>query len=193
MRKTVIGALMLALAMAPAAGLAKDGGKGEGRENAPGQVKKNPFQNIPVKSADGSFAGTFNIIGFATSNAADGTPTGIDAIGLLSGTLRGQQVTNQLIRWPLAPSAMASGIAPQQAVSCDILNLVLGPLHLNLLGLVVDLNQVVLNITGATGAGNLLGNLLCGLFGILDVGGTIAAVGQLVQNLNNILAILGTL
>ena len=32
--------------------------------------------------------------------------------------------------------------------TCDVLNLVLGPLHLDLLGLVVDLNQVVLNITG---------------------------------------------
>jgi hypothetical protein len=36
--------------------------------------------------------------------------------------------------------------------SCDILNLVLGPLHLDLLGLVIDLNQVVLNITGTTGS-----------------------------------------
>jgi hypothetical protein len=55
-----------------------------------------------------------------------------------------------------------------QAPSCDILNLVLGPLHLDLLGLVVDLNQVILNITGQTGAGNLLGNLLCNLAGLLD-------------------------
>jgi len=52
--------------------------------------------------------------------------------------------------------------------TCDILGLVLGPLHLDLLGLVIDLNRVVLNITGETGAGNLLGNLLCGLTGILD-------------------------
>jgi hypothetical protein len=54
------------------------------------------------------------------------------------------------------------------AGSCDILNLVLGPLHLNVLGLNVDLNQVVLNITGQTGAGNLLGNLLCAVAGLLD-------------------------
>ena len=79
---------------------------------------------------------------------------GIDAIGLLSGTLRGQQVTNAVIRWPLASGAGTTGIAPQQ-VACDVANLVLGPLHLNLLGLVVDLNQVVLNITGATGAGRI--------------------------------------
>jgi hypothetical protein len=44
--------------------------------------------------------------------------------------------------------------------SCEILNLVLGPLDLDLLGLVVHLDQVVLNITAEQGPGNLLGNLL---------------------------------
>jgi hypothetical protein len=71
--------------------------------------------------------------------------------------------------------------------SCDILNLVLGPLHLNLLGLVVDLNQVVLNVTGMTGAGNLLGNLLCAVAGLLDGTGVLTQVSQL---LNQILGVL---
>jgi hypothetical protein len=53
-------------------------------------------------------------------------------------------------------------------LSGSILNLVLGPLHLDLLGLVVDLNRVLLDITGQTGQGKLLGNLLCGLAGILN-------------------------
>ena len=48
-----------------------------------------------------------------------------------------------------------------RGASCDILNLVLGPLDLDLLGLQVHLDRVVLNIIGATGTGNLLGNLLC--------------------------------
>ena len=38
----------------------------------------------------------------------------------------------------------------QQAPSCAILSLVLGPLHLDVLGLVIDLNRVVLNIVGQT-------------------------------------------
>jgi len=46
--------------------------------------------------------------------------------------------------------------------TCSILDLVLGPLHLDLLGLVVDLNQVHLTITGNP-AGGILGRLLCGL------------------------------
>jgi hypothetical protein len=46
--------------------------------------------------------------------------------------------------------------------TCPVLNLVLGPLHLNLLGLVVDLNQVHLKVT-ATQGGGVLGNLFCSL------------------------------
>jgi hypothetical protein len=79
----------------------------------------------------------------------------------------------------------ADGIFGLQAAppSCDILNLVLGPLHLDLLGLVIDLDQVVLNIVGQTGAGNLLGNLLCGLTGILDGGVLLARFLSVVQEL----------
>jgi hypothetical protein len=43
-----------------------------------------------------------------------------------------------------------------------VLDLILGPLHLNLLGLVVDLNKVHLAVT-ATQGGGLLGNLFCSL------------------------------
>jgi hypothetical protein len=74
------------------------------------------------------------------------------------------------------------------AGTCQILNLVLGPLHLDLLGLVIDLKQVVLNITAEAGAGNLLGNLLCAIAGLLNPGG---ALNQLINALNQLLAILG--
>ena len=77
---------------------------------------------------------------------------------------------------------------PAAQASCSILDLVLGPLHLDLLGLVVDLNQVVLDITGATGAGNLLGNLLCAITGLLDIPGAIAAITNIIGNINNILS-----
>jgi len=48
--------------------------------------------------------------------------------------------------------------------TCPILDLILGPLHLDLLGLVVDLNQVHLTIT-ATATGGVLGSLFCKLAG----------------------------
>ena len=55
-----------------------------------------------------------------------------------------------------------------RGAECDILNLVLGPLDLNLLGLEVHLKRVVLDIVAVPGAGNLLGNLLCAVAGLLD-------------------------
>jgi hypothetical protein len=82
---------------------------------------------------------------------------------------------------------------PTQVIDpCTILDLILGPLHLNLLGLVVDLNQVHLTITGQTGPGNLLGNLLCGVAHLLD-GGLLntTALTQFLNHLNTILAGLG--
>jgi len=77
------------------------------------------------------------------------------------------------------------------ASSCPILGLTLGPLHLDLLGLVIDLNQVVLNITAQPGPGNLLGNLLCAVANLLNGGGGLSAVlNQIVALLNQILAAL---
>jgi hypothetical protein len=78
------------------------------------------------------------------------------------------------------PAAAALG-------SCPILNLVLGPLDLDLLGLQVHLDKVVLNIVAQSGAGNLLGNLLCAVAGLLDQAGILT---QLTDLLNQILGIL---
>ena len=78
----------------------------------------------------------------------------------------------------------------QAAGDCEVLNLVLGPLHLDLLGLVIDLNQVHLVITAVQAPGNLLGNLLCAITHLLD--GTPTA-GGLAALLNAILALLGQL
>jgi hypothetical protein len=58
---------------------------------------------------------------------------------------------------PLSPKTTSSAV-----VACPVLNLVLGPLHLDLLGLIVDLNQVNLTIT-ATPGGGALGDLFCSL------------------------------
>jgi len=76
------------------------------------------------------------------------------------------------------------------AASCDILNLVLGPLDLNLLGLEIHLDTVELDIIAVPGAGNLLGNLLCAVAGLLDGGGLGGLLGQLSTLLNQILGIL---
>jgi len=94
-------------------------------------------------------------------------------------SLNGQPVTGR------AAAAAVSGRA-----TCDILHLVLGPLDLDLLGLQVHLNRVILDIVAVTGAGNLLGNLLCAITGILDGGPLGGLLGQLSDLLNQILAAL---
>jgi hypothetical protein len=72
---------------------------------------------------------------------------------------------------------------------CTILTLDLGPLHLDLLGLVIDLAPINLDITAVPGAGNLLGNLLCAIAGLLDGPG--AALNGIAALLNRLLTGLG--
>jgi hypothetical protein len=152
-------------------------------------AKKGAGFVVPVTGggAGNTFDGTFTIDRFVPT--ADGNTAA--AVGVLKGTVTNaagaKSTVVKNISWPVAKGA-APAAAVAAAASCDILNLVLGPLHLDLLGLVVDLNQVILNITGETGAGNLLGNLLCGITGILDGVGIGA---QLANLLNQLLGLLG--
>jgi hypothetical protein len=71
-----------------------------------------------------------------------------------------------LRRHPLKPMAFSVSLRPMTAraagATCPVLDLTLGPLNLNLLGLVVNLNQVHLTIT-ATQGGGALGDLFCSL------------------------------
>jgi hypothetical protein len=71
-----------------------------------------------------------------------------------------------LRRHPLKPMSFSVPLKPAAARAagtvCPVLDLTLGPLNLNLLGLVVDLNQVHLTIT-ATQGGGALGDLFCSL------------------------------
>ena len=85
-----------------------------------------------------------------------------------------------------ATDARTSG----RAAACDVLNLVLGPLDLNVLGLEVHLKRVVLDVVAVAGAGQLLGNLLCAVAGLLDGGPLAGLLGQLSNLLNQILAAL---
>ena len=116
----------------------------------------------------------------------DGVITAADGTKSTFTTIKSLDVT-KINGSTLADSAVSSGAAS----ACDILNLVLGPLDLNVLGLEVHLKQVVLDIVAVTGAGNLLGNLLCAVAGLLDGGPLAGLLGQLSTLLNQILAALG--
>jgi hypothetical protein len=74
------------------------------------------------------------------------------------------------------------------SATCPVLTLNLGPIHLNLLGLVVDLSAVNLHITAQSGPGNLLGNLLCSVANLLNGNGPLAGITNL---LNQILRVIG--
>ncbi|NUR07729.1 MAG: hypothetical protein HOQ45_12065 [Nocardioidaceae bacterium] len=136
--------------------------------------------------------GTFTPTSFSTQGGklmADGV---IDAVVRKGGTLRtaSQEVSIPVKRanGSSAVSAVGGrGLAGAAAASCDILNLVLGPLDLNLLGLTVHLNRVVLDIVAVPGPGNLLGNLLCAVAGLLDGTPLSGLLTQITDLLNQIL------
>jgi hypothetical protein len=143
-----------------------------------------PFHQIPIAgdipAIDGTFEGTFDLERFVRQGGqilAVGTLTGtlFDAAGNVIGT-----VENFPVRLPVNIG---------QNSTCEILFLQLGPLNLDLLGLVVFLDTVTLEITAEQGPGNLLGNLLCAIAGLLDNPGNLT--NQLTQLLNQILRILG--
>ena len=69
--------------------------------------------------------------------------------------------------------------APTEVQARPILHLDLGPLDLDLLGLRVQLDPVVLNIDAIPGQGNLLGNLLTAVAALLDG----VALGAILQDL----------
>jgi hypothetical protein len=84
-------------------------------------------------------------------------------------------VNNQLVAaGTLGPQTFTApitlGATPTADPTCPILNLELGPINLNLLGLVLETSPICLDITAERGPGNLLGNLLCSVAHLLDRG-----------------------
>lgn len=113
------------------------------------------------------------------------------ANGVLHATLRRGNGTligsvTRRITIPVRSGNNNAAAAVSQRVRCNVLNLVLGPLDLNLLGLRVQLNQVNLRITAIPGGG-LLGDLLCGVTNLLNPTGLLG--NTLAQVLNSLLAL----
>jgi hypothetical protein len=126
------------------------------------------------------FHGTYTIRRFARKGHR------MYAIGTIRGHMAGKHYVKRNVRTRVVRNSK-SGRA-QAAATCTILELTIRPIDLNLLGLMVHLDRVHLLITGQTGSGNLLGNLLCGLAGILDP--NTLNTNQLTQLLNGILGVL---
>jgi len=90
----------------------------------------------------------------------------LTALANLTGTSGAATQTVRGVELPIADATNPRAISG--VVNCQILNLVIRPIDLNLLGLVVHLDRVHLNITAVPGSGNLLGNLLCAVAHLLD-------------------------
>jgi hypothetical protein len=132
----------------------------------------------------GTFDAVFQITNFITQGG------NLVAVGELT------NVTFDLIEGAVLPTGFLAGLigavtellVTSAQGTCQILDLTLGPLDLDLLGLQVFLDEVNLNITAQGGPGNLLGNLLCAVANLLNQGGPLTGLLNL---LNQIAGILG--
>jgi hypothetical protein len=146
-------------------------------------------QKVAITGSKG-FKGTYTINRFVRSgNRAV-------AVGTLKGKLRGRSVRKENVRIPVSLVNTQTGQTkqvPPTAGACQILNLVLNPIDINVLGLRVQTRQVALLIeavpsTGAAVPGGLLGDLVCGITNLLNPGAN-TPLAQLVQVLNALLAL----
>jgi hypothetical protein len=199
MKNTFARSIALGLGVVLATSMALVSGStataGSSTTAARGVVAQNPKGEMTSRvvgtTANGrQVTGKFIPLNFSKKNGH------VRARGLINGVVHnadGSTKTFSVLRTMRVKSVNGDAVNARTAsarAACDILNLVLGPLDLDLLGLQVHLDRVVLNIVAQSGAGNLLGNLLCAVAGLLD-GGLQGALGRLVQLLNQILGQLG--
>lgn len=174
-------------------------------QDVPRLTQKLPMSGTVTKGGKAfkgkQFTGTYTIDRFTSSGGK------LYAVGKLKGKVRNKKINKDNVRVPatLANNGAAGGAHASQIPplplpplppgnACSILALDLGPINLNLLGLVVRTNQIQLRVDAVQGPGNLLGNLLCGITGLLNpaTGGTPVAntpLAQLTQILNALLAL----
>lgn len=115
------------------------------------------------------------------------------AIGTLTGKFGSKRINRSNVAMPASVATGSPIGAAHAAATCSVLHLVLGPVNLNLLGLVVTLgggslaNQpIVLDITAVPGSGNLLGNLLCSVSNLLNGTGVTPLTSSLTTGLLNL-------
>ena len=136
-----------------------------------------PLLTVPLNVTQGAltFVGNLNILRFVNQGGQ------LVAVGNVVGTLT-NTATGVVTPILQTFSQVVSIIGTPQA-SCQILHLELGPLDLNLLGLMVHLDKVVLDITAQPGPGNLLGNLLCAIANLLNNNGPLGAIAGLLNQI----------
>jgi len=174
------------------AGLASTQAKNKNRKGSTGVQDIGPVDTligIPISARDSNqrFRGTLTVLEFV----AEGD--GVVAVSKLVGKVtkpngKGKKKISRNVRVPVllpagvpAEEAQAEGVQAQ--ATCELLDLVLGPIDLNLLGLRLQVNQIEINLTAIPGGG-LLGDLLCAVNNLLAGG---AALALIVGALNDLL------
>jgi hypothetical protein len=184
LRAGAVAGVLAAVAL-PALALADD--KDDDKER-PGLAKGHHRQgriDVTGTAAGGAaFAGQIRFLNF---QAVQGTPNKLMANGVLTGKLKdaaGKTIAT------LEDAPFSAQVNDLSDPGCTILHLVLGPLTLNLLGLVVTIpNPVTIDITAIPGGG-LLGDLLCAVDNLLSGGlagvlANLTTLQALVTALNN--------
>ncbi len=145
---------------------------------------------VPVQGTArgaGRVTGTFTIQRFVDNSGALGA-FGTLVLNTPNGTTASQVVMP--VTATHSPSTSSTGAAVAIQAVCEVLDLTLGPLDLNLLGLEIHLDTVHLDID-ANPAGGLLGQLLSGLLCGNDLTLIFSNLTTLVAFLNQVLAALG--
>jgi len=130
--------------------------------------------------------GLSDVLTSATSGTTDALNTATTQVNTL---FDNSQVINGLNRVLSSPKAKVANFAAAQGSTCPVLDLAVGPVRLNLLGLKVRLDNcangpVTVNVS-ATQGGGLLGNLVCGLTGNPTGRALTQQVNSLLQNITN--------
>jgi hypothetical protein len=169
---------------------------GVGTAAAQEPVKASKIVDITGTAKNGKkFTGTYTIQRFTRSGSQQ------YAVGTLKGRLKGRKVKRSNVRIPASlqrhSAATTSQVPPvtddpdPTPGACPVLDLVLQPIDLNLLGLRVATSRIEVLVEAIPGGGALLGNLLCAVTRILDPGGPVTQPpGILTRILNALLAIL---
>jgi hypothetical protein len=124
-----------------------------------------------------------SVLGSFTGQLTNVTATTVGGVVTLTGSITGTATDAAGIVTPISDTFTTTLQGLSANGACSILTLDLGPLNLDLLGLVVDLSAIDLDITAQRGPGNLLGNLLCAVTGIFDRGGPLQVVSNLLNRL----------
>jgi hypothetical protein len=161
-----------------------------GAQSLPAGTSTSSLAHIPVSGVAKNhrrFNGHFAVDHFVARNGKT------FAVGTLTGALGNRHIDHSNVAMPASVATGTPLGAARAAATCSVLHLVLGPVNLNLLGLVVTLgggsaaNQpIVLDITALSGSGNLLGNLLCGVSNLLNGTGATPLTSSLTAGLLNL-------